>query len=101
MSVSVLRRMGLLPATGWLPRGRRKVVMHDLAKSQRQVAQNVHNRDNLKDRQLGDWRHGMRAERQRGRAGPRAFDRDVLEIVPDHLANARTAVDMRGWSPPN
>src|SRR5262245_11365328 len=90
-----LRRIGLLLAAGWLLRARRKIVMHDLAKSERKVAQDVQGRDNLKDRQFGYRRHGMRAERQRARAGPRPLDRDVLEIVLDQLANARAAVDMR------
>src|ERR1700704_2476501 len=90
-----LRRIGLLLAAGWLLRDRGKIVMHDLAKSQRKVAQNVHGRDNLKDRQFGHRRHGMRAERQRARTGPRALDRDVLEMVLDQFANARAAVDMR------
>src|SRR5215470_11827709 len=89
------RRMGLLLATGSLLRGRREIVMHDLAKSQRQVAQNVHGRDNLKHRQFSHRRHRMRVERQRARAGPRTLDRDVLEIILDQLANARAAVDMR------
>src|SRR5262245_38763805 len=80
-----LRRIGLLLATGWPLRGRRKIVMHDFAKSQRKVAQKVHGRDNLKDRQVSHRRHGMRAERQRARARPRALDRDVLEIVLDQL----------------
>jgi hypothetical protein len=72
--------MDLLPATDRLPRGWRKVVVHDLAKSQRKVAQNVHGRDNLKDWQLGDWCHDMRDDLQ-GKIGTKSAARSR----PDRL----------------
>src|SRR5882724_3812972 len=90
-----LRRIDGLLAAGRLLRTRREIVVHDLAEPQREVAEDVHCRDDLQDRQLRHRCHGVRAERQRARAGPRASDRDVLEIVFDQLANAGAAVDMR------
>src|SRR5215469_1220341 len=66
---------------------RRQVVMDDLAKPQREVAQEVHRGEDFQDRQLRHWRHSMGAERQRTRSGPRALDRDVLEVIFDKFAN--------------
>src|ERR1700687_78160 len=37
----------------------------------------------------------MRRQMERRRPGPRAFDRDVLEMIYDQFADAWRAVDMR------
>src|SRR5258708_4638189 len=67
-----LRRIDLLLAADRLLRIRREIIVHDLAKPQREVAEDVHGGDDLQDRQLGDGCHGMGAEGQGARAGPRA-----------------------------
>src|SRR5262249_3424263 len=94
-SPSRLRRADPLLAAGRLLRTRREIIVYDLAKPQGQIGQDVHGGKDFQDRQFGDRRHGMRAERQGAWTGPRAFDRDVLEVILDQLANARATVDVR------
>src|SRR5713101_4651154 len=75
--------------------GSLEIVVRDLAEAEGQVGDDVDARHDLQDRKLGHRRQRMRVEVERGRAGPGAFDRDVLEVVLDELADARRAVDMR------
>src|SRR5690349_19167465 len=90
-----LRRMDFLLAAGRLFNVPSEIIIHDLAKPQGQIAQDVHRGKNLQDRQLGDRCHGMGAERQCARTGPCALDGDVLEVIFDQLANAGAAIDVR------
>ena len=73
----------------------REIVMDDLAKSQRQISDKVLGGDHVKNWQLGNGRECMGRERQCSRAGPCAFDDDILEIIFDQLANAWRAVHVR------
>src|SRR5262245_19945369 len=63
MATLSLRRMGFLLAAARLLNARCEVIMHDLAKPQGQIAQDVHRGKDLQDRQLCDGRHGVRAQR--------------------------------------
>src|SRR5216683_6729255 len=71
-----------------------QVVVHDLAEAQGEIGEDMDARENLEDGKLGHRCQRMRVELQRDRPGPGAFDRDVLEVVLDDLADARRAVDM-------
>src|SRR6185437_14807905 len=82
-----LRRMMSAPSA--------QIVVGDLAEAERQVGDDVHAGQHLEHRQLGHRRQRMRAQIERGRPGPGALERDILEVVLDDLADARRAVDMR------
>jgi hypothetical protein len=69
--------------------------MYDLAEPEGQVGKDVGRGCDLEHRQVRDRRQGVRRELQRGRTGPGALYRDVLEMIFDQLADARLAVDMR------
>src|SRR5215470_9827648 len=87
-------RMGLLQAESRY-RSLAHVVVHDLAKAERQIRENVDCRDNLEYRQLGDRGQRMRGQRQSCGAGPGALQGNVLEIIFHELAHARATVDVR------
>src|SRR5262245_19763642 len=75
------RRIGFLLAANRFLRLRSKIVVDHLAEAEREVGEDVHGRDDLQNRQFGDRRHGMGAQRQRARTGPCALDRDVLQVI--------------------
>src|SRR4029453_4351720 len=58
-----LRRMDFLLAAGRLLNASSEIIIHDLAKPQGEIAQDVYRGKDLQDRQLGDGRHGVRAQR--------------------------------------
>ena len=72
-----------------------KVIMHNLAEAEGEVADHVHRRHDFEYRQLRHRRQRMRGERERGRAGPGTLERHVLKIVFDQLADARRVVNVR------
>lgn len=69
--------------------------MHNLAETEREIGDDVRCGDDLQHRQLGERRQGVRGQRKCSRAGPGAFQVDVLQAVFDQLADARRAVDVR------
>src|ERR1700730_17861383 len=75
--------------------GRLQIVVDDLAEAERDIANEVNRGHDLEHGQLGDRGEGVRRERKRRRARPRALERDVLEIILDELADSRAAVDVR------
>src|SRR6478672_5495006 len=71
------------------------VVVHDLAKPERQVGQYVNRGYHLENWQIGYGCQRMRRKMERRRPGPCALDRDILEMIFDQFADAWRAVDMR------
>ena len=69
--------------------------MHDLAQPERQVGQDVIRGHHLENWQVGYGCQRMRRQMERRRPGPRALDRDILEMIFDQFADAWRAVDMR------
>src|SRR6516165_23396 len=73
----------------------RQVIVDDLAEAKRQIGDDVGGREDFEHRQFrhGSERVGMQIER--ARSGPSALEIDVLKVVFDQLADARTTVHMR------
>src|SRR6202011_4434011 len=82
---------GFVEASAWLF----EVVMHDLAQSERQVGQYVDRGHHLENWQVSYRCQRMRRQMERRRPGPRALERDILEMIFDQFADAWRAVDMR------
>ena len=68
-----LRRITELPST--------EIIVGDLAEAEGQVGDDVDARENLEDGQLGHGGQRVRTEIKRRRPRPRAFDRNVVEVV--------------------
>ena len=69
--------------------------MHDLAQPERQVGQYVNRGHHLENWEVSYGCQRMRRQMKRRRPGPRALDRDILEMIFDQFADAWRAVDMR------
>src|SRR5262249_47671535 len=101
MATLSLRRMSRNSRGGRFQRrlalggGAPQVVVGDLAWAERDLATEVNRGHDVEHGHLRDRGEGMRRERKRRRARPRALKRDVVEIIFDELADARTAVDVR------
>src|SRR5262249_45708276 len=67
----------------------RKIIINDFAEAERQIGNEVARGNDLANRQAGNVAHGMLEELNGGRPGPSAFQRDILEVVADKLANTR------------
>src|SRR5712692_1531963 len=78
-----------------LRRRRLKVIVDDLAETEREIADEMDRRQDLEHGQLGDRRKRVGGERKRRRARPSSSQRDCLEVVFDELANSRATVDVR------
>src|SRR5262249_26693447 len=101
MATLSLRRMSRNSRGGRFQRrlalggGRLQVIVGDFAEAEREIANEVNRGHDLEEGQLRDRGEGIRRERKGRRARPRAFERDVVEIIFDELADARAAVDVR------
>src|SRR5664279_3856255 len=80
-----------LETSAWLL----EVVVYNLAQPERQVGQYVNRGHHLENRQVSYGCQRMRRQMQRCRPGPRAPDRDILELIFDQFADAWRAIDMR------
>src|SRR5262245_6591134 len=72
-----------------------QIVVNYLAEAKGKVRQDVYCGHDFEHRQFCHRRQCVWAEIKRRRPGPGAFDRDILEVVLDELADAWRAVDMR------
>src|SRR6202022_3950414 len=72
-----------------------EVVVHNLPQPERQVGYYVNRGHHFENWQVSYGCQRMRRQMERRRPGPRAFDRDVLEMIFDQFADAWRAVDMR------
>jgi len=79
-------------AKDWSGGGRRsrQIVVHDLAKIERQVGEDVNGGNHLKQRQFGEGRQSVGKKAQLGWPGPGALEVDVDEGSSQNLfQNAR------------
>src|SRR3954470_13954097 len=90
-SADQARLAGFEETSAWLL----EVVMHDLAQPERQVGQYVNRGHHLENWQISYGCQRMGRQMERRRPGPRALDRDILEMIFDQFADAWRAVDVR------
>src|SRR5215831_12470742 len=72
-----------------------QVIVDDLAKTKRQICDDVGGRDDFEHRQFRDGSERVGMQIERARSGPSALQIDVLKVVFDELADPRAAIDMR------
>src|SRR3954453_12213856 len=60
-----------------------QIVVNDLAQSQRKVCADVNRGHDLEHRQIGHGSEGVRRQGERGGAGPRALQDELLEVIFD------------------
>src|SRR5262249_18331998 len=72
-----------------------QIVVDHFPETEREVCSDVNGGDDLQDRQLGNGCQSVGRQGESCRPSPGSFQYDVLEVVFDELADARTAVDVR------
>src|SRR5208283_430016 len=73
----------------------RQIIMHDLAKAERHVGDEMGAGNHIQDRKLRNISQSMGKELKRCRAAPGPFERNILPAIAHKLANTRPAIDIR------